>query len=279
MLRSRRYVLWVVGVAACLASCGSSSTGDSGDGSTSTFASPTSASAVPSTTPSTTMSTAPATTVTTVTTVGTFVPESLPPSSAVVDTLPEAQHFDHGSLQLALPPLDALNWLPAGATTGDDDDLTSRLASPDCQHSITHVAANEASATNRHYYVGGEALAEITFYDVDSVAAAADFMAAIDAALQCPVPAAPVTIEILNIEVPSCDQVVVVLTHQPVSETIDGWCRVGNLVAWVRLYPSGELSSSSDTTSPPPVPPTAAQASVTIAAAGAGLRTLFTNAG
>ena len=85
-------------------------------------------------------------------------------------------------------------------------------------------------------------------------------------------PAAPVTYDILQIAAPSCDNVHVVLTHQPVSETIDGWCRVGNLIAWVRLYPAGEVSASLNTTGTPPVPPTLDQAAATLGAAGAGLR-------
>jgi len=54
----------------------------------------------------------------------------------------------------------------------------------------------------------------------------------------------------------------VVLAHQPVGITIDGWCRVGNLVCWIRLYPTSK-------------PPTSAQAEQTLTAVGDRLTALL----
>jgi len=190
-----------------------------------------------------------------------------------------ARHFDHDVLASALPTVAQLDWLPADTRAEQDRDLTSRLEEYDCTGTRT-VPTREASATNRIYVSGGDSLAKITFYDLESIEDARQFMATMTASAQCPTPP-PVGLEhsIVTIAEPNeCDELLAVQMRQPVSETIDAWCRVGNLVAWIRLYPSGTLAAATDPTAPDPIPPTVEQASSALFAVGLQLRTTWNDA-
>lgn len=77
----------------------------------------------------------------------------------------------------------------------------------------------------------------------------------------------------------SCDEVRGIRTHQPVSETIDEWCRVGNLIAWIRLYPTGVTASETDSSAPPPVAPTDDQAIAALVVVGHSLQAAWDAAG
>lgn len=76
-----------------------------------------------------------------------------------------------------------------------------------------------------------------------------------------------------------CDDARGIRTHQPVSETIDEWCRIGNLIAWIRLYPTGVNAFETDNSAPPPVAPTDEQARAALVVVGNSLRAAWDAAG
>jgi hypothetical protein len=213
-------------------------------------------------------------------------------TAAVIGT----RHFTHDQLAAALPIPAQLGWLPADTATDSDYDLTSSLGTRDCAGANGLVHSNEGAATNRSYRSPSTtgrsenaSLAQVTYYDIDDVAAATGYIEMIRGFVACPPPSTPqVTFEVLTPSlVTRCADSFVVLEHQPVGETIDGWCRVGNLIAWFKLYSAGPISSvsglpmpgssSPPTSAPAPlVPPTAAQADQTLAAIGDRLVALMT---
>jgi hypothetical protein len=71
-----------------------------------------------------------------------------------------------------------------------------------------------------------------------------------------------VTIDVVPSSESACVDSLVVVQHQPVGVTIDGWCRVGNLVGWFRLDSAATA-------------PTVAQADRTLAAVGDRLAALL----
>ena len=161
----------------------------------------------------------------------------------VTVTTVTSRHPGHDALAAALPAAAQLAWLPSGVQSADDSDLTDRLSVSDCGGQATRVPSRESSATNRGFDVAGQRLAEVTYYDVETIEGAQQFIAALHTLLGCPVPVnTALTVALINVDdlaTTKCDEAVLVRVHQPVSETIDGWCRVGNLLAWIRLYPTG----------------------------------------
>jgi hypothetical protein len=139
------------------------------------------------------------------------------------------------------------------------------LALVGCSSAAREVPTTRSSATNRVYRSGPTDLATITLYDAATVDDAHIYIAGIAALLRCPGAAPTVTATVLPLATRTvCEEVLALRAEQPVSETIDAWCRVGNLVAWVRLDPSaGDVA------------PTNEQAIATINIAGARLRSLF----
>ena len=192
----------------------------------------------------------------------------------------DARHLDHAGLASGLPTAGDLSWLPPGATVEDDSDLTSRLDGFDCSGTRTEVPSRQPSATNRQYVSRQQSLASITFYDVETLDDARTFMSGLKAFISCPNPASTVvTFEAVNLNKPAqCDDAVVIRTHQPVSETIDAWCQVANLIAWIRLYPSEVIAAESDSEASAPIPPTDDQAAQTIIATAKSLRAAWNTA-
>ncbi|HQZ33804.1 MAG TPA: hypothetical protein PK020_05235 [Ilumatobacteraceae bacterium] len=210
---------------------------------------------------------APATTVDVTTT------SAAAPSSAATDaSVP--RHLDHAGLAAALPISAQFPWLPATTVQDDDTDLTSRLMIGDCSGQSTVMLTREESATNRLFSADQDALAEVTFYDVETVEDAGQYLAALDAFVGCPSSPSPeVSFDVIALAAStSCDEAFGIRTHQPVSETIDEWCRVGNLIAWIRLYPTGVTAPEMDSSAPPPVAPTDDQANAALVAVGQNLR-------
>lgn len=197
-----------------------------------------------------------------------------PPTPIDSEATPLVRHLDHSALESRLPGVGDLSWLPPDATFEDDSDLTSRLAAFNCSGTRSDVASRQASATNRQYFSGQASLASITFYDVETVDDARAFMSGLNSVFSCPSPpSSVVTFEAVALDAPTqCDAAVVVRTYQPVSETIDAWCQVVNLIAWIRLYPTGLIASETDSTAPAPIPPTDNQAGQTMIATAAALR-------
>jgi hypothetical protein len=202
-------------------------------------------------------------------------------SSIPVVSPSTVRHLAHDELAGALPTVAQFGWLPPDVSVNDDSDLTSGLSTSDCAGHGTVLPSREESATNRNYVSGEDRLAEVTVYDVETVAGAQEFIAAFDTVVHCPdPPPAPVSYEIVEVATPTrCDDVRAVRTHQPVSETIDAWCRVGNLIAWVRLSPSGMMAAMTNTAAPPPVAPTDQQATQTLVVVGEHLHTVWDTAG
>jgi hypothetical protein len=89
-------------------------------------------------------------------------------------------------------------------------------------------------------------------------------MAGVRAFLRCPNQGSSPSVGLLPLGPPtSCDDTLALRTRQSVSETVDAWCRVGNLLASVHLDPQGTVA------------PTDAQAVTTIDTVGAHLGALF----
>jgi hypothetical protein len=177
-------------------------------------------------------------------------------------------HPTRAVLAAALPTAADLHWLPSGTSPDRDSDLTDRLTFVGCSAAPHPVASNQATATNivfrRHINGNGERVAQITYYDVDSIHDAIQFMSGTRAFLRCPNQGAPVSVALLPLATPTaCEDTLALRTRQPVSETIDAWCRVGNLVASIRLDPEGDVA------------PTDAQGVATIDAVGTHLDSLF----
>lgn len=284
-MRATQRGRWLIAVPFLLAACGSEAT-------VSSPASMPATSALTSTgvSPPTNTTSSPATVVATSSTVVQTDPPSLEtttPVSAVDGLNPtapnaalDARHLDHARLAGALPTAGDLSWLPPDATVEDDSDLTSRLVEYDCAGTGTDVPSREPSATNRRYLSGQESVASITFYDVETVDDARTFMSGMNAHVDCPSPPSTVvTFEAVNLNTPApCDDAVVIRTHQPVSETIDAWCQVANLIAWIRLYPSGVIAAETDAAASAPIPPTDDQASQTMIVTAAALRAAWDTA-
>jgi hypothetical protein len=259
---------WLVATTLALAACGT----DTGSRSAPT-APVTAGSDSTEAPPASTAPTVPATPAATVPTV--------PPTSTSAAASMTARHPEHAALAATLPDAGSLGWLPPDATTEDDSDLTSRLVAPTCSGALTDVPSRQSSATNRRYVSGQETLASITFYDVETLPDAGTFMSALRAFVACPSPPSTVvTFDVVELAAPAqCDDQFVVRTHQPVSETVDAWCRVANLVAWVRLYPSGDVAAETDSTAPGPIAPTDQQAADTVAATATALQAAWKLAG
>ena len=187
---------------------------------------------------------------------------------------PDARHLDHAGLASGLPTAGDLRWLPPGATVENDSDLTSSLEGIDCSGTRTVVPSRQPSATNRQYVSGQQSLASITFYDVETLDDARTFMSGLKAFISCPnPPSTVVTFEAVNLNKPAqCDDALVIRTHQPVSETIDAWCQVANLIAWIRLYPSEVIAAESGSEASAPIPPTDDRAAQTMIVTGESLR-------
>jgi hypothetical protein len=279
-MRAIRCLKWLTAATLVVAACGSAAT-------VSPQASMLATSALTSTgvSPTTNASSSPVTVVATSTTVAPTVPPSLEtttsPVSAVDAPKPtepnaalDARHLDHAGLASGLPTAGDLSWLPPDATFENDSDLTSRLVEFDCSGTRTDVPSRQPSATDRRYISGQESLASITFYDVETVDDARTFMSGLDTYISCPSPPSTVvTFEAVNLNAPAqCDDAVVIRTHQPVSETIDAWCRVANLIAWIRLYPTGVIAAEIDSAARAPIPPTDDQAGQTMIVTAASLR-------
>jgi hypothetical protein len=192
----------------------------------------------------------------------------------------DTRHLDHDALASKLPTANQLSWLPPATAVEQDSDLTSRLDAIDCSGAQTAVPSRETSATNRQYVSGQESVASITFYDVETVVDAQAFMAGMTAYIACPSPPTTiVTFQVVKLERPTqCEDAVVIRTTQPVSETIDAWCRVANLIAWIRLYPSGVIAAETDPAAPPPVPPTDEQAGQTMIVTAEALHAAWNSA-
>jgi hypothetical protein len=199
------------------------------------------------------------------------------------------RHPGHDALAAALPTADQLTWLPASVQRADDSDLTTRLSIPDCSGQSTPLPSRETSASNRGFDDAGGRLLEITFYDVETADGAHRFIDAIDGYFRCPtllnteVTSASMTIG--DVSTTKCDEAVAVRTHQPVSQTVDEWCRVGNLLAWIRLEPTGPdistgIAAPGDTSGLAApgenlTPPTDEHALATIVVVGEHLRAAF----
>ena len=199
---------------------------------------------------------------------------TLPPSTTALPstaattaaTVPAARHVDHDGLAALLPSAAELGWLPADVTESADSDLTSVLVLPECTGPFTTVPANREATTNRGYIAGQEPLLTITYYDADTVADATTFMAEARRFVDCAPPVPNVTSEIVELDSPiGCDDLLVVRTHQPVGQTVDIFCTVANLVASIRLYPTGLLATVVEDSAPAPTPPTDEQAAATVA--------------
>lgn len=192
-----------------------------------------------------------------------------------------SRHLGHHWLSTALPNSAQFPWLPAATVQDDDTDLTSRLMIGDCSGQSKVMPTREESATNRLFGAGQDALAEVTFYDVETVEDAGRYLAALDAFVGCPSSPSPeVSFEEIALSATtSCDEAFGIRTHQPVSETIDEWCRVGNLIAWIRLYPTGVMASEMDSNALPPVAPTDDQANAALVVVGQSLRTAWDASG
>ena len=202
------------------------------------------------------------------------------PSTAASDAS-APRHLDHDGLAAALPNSAQFPWLPATAVQDDDTDLTNRLMIADCSGQRIVIPTREVSATNRRFSVEQDALAAVTFYDVETVEDAGQYLAALDAFVGCPnSPSPEVSFELMALSAStSCDAALGIRTHQPVSETIDEWCRVGNLIAWIRLYPTGVTASEMDSSAPPPVAPTDDQANAALVVVGQNLQTAWDASG
>jgi hypothetical protein len=186
-----------------------------------------------------------------------------PPTSAAGQTPGRDVHPTRDAFAAALPSVGDLSWLPDGTGSARDQDLTDRLVFVGCSAAPHRVASNEASATNVTFERSGRRIAKVTYYDAASTDDAAQFMAGVRAFLRCPNQGAPVSTALLALGAPTlCDDTLALRTRQPVSETVDAWCRVGNLVAWVHLDPQDGVA------------PTDAQAVATIDAAGTRLGAL-----
>ena len=118
-----------------------------------------------------------------------------------------------------------------------------------------------------------ERLASITFYDVETVDDARTFMSALNTSVGCPSPPnTVVTFDVVNLHSSArCDDSLVIRTHQPVSETIDAWCRVANLVAWIRLYPTVESANTPGPGASASSPPTDQEAEQTLSVTATAL--------
>ncbi len=75
-----------------------------------------------------------------------------------------------------------------------------------------------------------------------------------------------------------CDELIVVRTQQPISETIDAWCRVANFIAWTRHSPTGLLDTTIGTSSADPTPPSDDQAIRTTSVIAGALTAAWTSA-
>jgi len=186
-----------------------------------------------------------------------------PPAGSDAPPAPRDAHPGRARLAAALPTESDLTWLPADTDAVHDSDLTDRLVFVGCSAAPHRVASNEASATNVAFDRSGRRVVKVTYYDAASTDDAAQFMAGVRAFLRCPNQGAPVSAALLPLAAPTlCDDTLALRTRQPISETVDAWCRVGNLLAWVHLDPvDGDA-------------PTDAQALATIDAAGTRLGTL-----
>ncbi len=208
---------------------------------------------------------------------GSATPASGPLTSASSTTAATAsRHFDHATLAAALPAATEIAWLPAGVTQEDDSDLTTDLTLTDCAGAAQRTPVDEAASTNRRYLEGMDDRLKVAYYDVATVDDATAYLDALAELIQCVTPPQPgMSFETLTFTDGGCDQTFGVLTHQPVSETIDVWCRVGNLIAAVHLTPTGLIGSPYDTSAPPPVPPTVEQAQRALTVVGQHLRAAF----
>ena len=202
------------------------------------------------------------------------------PSSTSADPL-SPRHIDHAGLSAALPIAAQFGWLPASALEENDTDLTSRLGIGDCSGQGSVTPSREHAATNRRYSVDQDSLVTVTFYDVETVEGAAAYVSALDALVGCATPLNPeVSFDVIVFADPTpCDDARGIRTHQPVSETIDEWCRVGNLIAWIRLDPTGVNASETDNSGPPPVAPTDEQGRAALVVVGNSLRAAWDAAG
>ena len=202
-----------------------------------------------------------------------------PPSTSAAPTAP--RHIDHERLSSALPIAAQFGWLPASTREENDTDLTSRLGISDCNGHGAITQSREDAATNRRYSVDQDSLATVTFYDVESVEVAAQYFSALDALVGCATPPTPeISFDVVVFAASTpCDDARGIRTHQPVSETIDEWCRVGNLIAWIRLDPTGVTASEIDNSAPPPVAPTDEQGRAALVVVGNSLRAAWDAAG
>jgi hypothetical protein len=166
-------------------------------------------------------------------------------TSTSTSTVVEARHLDHAALAAALVAATEITWLPAGVTVRDDSDLTSALTLRDCA-GVTHTTPlDEAASTNRRYVDGIDDRLGVTLYDVATVEDATAYLDALAELVRCITPPeSGMSFETLTFADGDCDQTFAVLTHQPVSETIDVFCRVGNLVAAIRLYASATIEQA-----------------------------------
>ena len=226
-----------------------------------------------------------ATTLTSTETTGAASTPTVPATTAAVTS----RHPSHDELAAALPVTADLTWLPSSAQPADDSDLTTRLDLPECGGQSTRLASRESSATNRAFDDAGQRLAEVTYYDAETPDDAHRFIAAIADFFSCPAPANAAArtalISLREVAATGCDEAVATRTRQPVSETIDAWCRVGNLIAWIRLDPTGPatgtgVAAPGDTGLVPApgenlTPPTDDNANATVIVVGKNLRALF----
>jgi hypothetical protein len=177
---------------------------------------------------------------------------------------PAAVHPSRDAVAAALPTTEDLTWLPSGTVTTRDVDVSEQLGFVGCSAAPHLVAGHRATTTNIAFERDGVRVATITFYDVDSVDDATQFMSGTRAFLRCPNQGAPVSTSLLPLATPTtCDDTLALRTRQPEASTIDAWCRVGNLIGWIRLGPRGGVA------------PTDADGVSTIDAVGARLGSLF----
>jgi hypothetical protein len=189
---------------------------------------------------------------------------SAAPVTAVADAGPSTTHPGRKALAAALPTSADLSWLPAGTTSIRDADLVARLGFVGCSAAPHLVSGDRTSTTNIAFDRNGVRVATITFYDLDSVDDASLFMSGTRAFLRCPNQGAPVSTSLLPLSTPTaCDDTLALRTRQPEASTVDVWCRVGNLVGWIRLRPHDGVA------------PTDAEGVATIDAVGARLGALF----
>ena len=91
-------------------------------------------------------------------------------------------------LSAALPIAAQFGWLPASTLEENDTDLTSQLGIGDCNGRGSVTPSREDAATNRRYSVDQDSLVTVTFYDVETVEGAVEYLSALDALVGCATP-------------------------------------------------------------------------------------------